>query len=245
MSKDRAMLAGLKFAHRGLYDNENGVPENSLAAFRAAMEAGVGVELDVRLTKDGRIVVFHDNTLDRLCGVSGRVEDCTLYELKQLRLLGTDEAIPLFTDVWSLLAEGRVPAIVEIKAGVRSTELCEKLVERLSRYSVPYAIESFDPRIVRWFYKNAPETIRGRLVTSEKGYRSSHHAVTAWILARPGFLCMDHPDFIAWNEDIALPRHLLKKQKKGLLLVGWTSRQPDADLAVYDSVIFEESRAQF
>lgn len=240
MSKDRALLSGLKFAHRGLYDNEKNIPENSMSAFRAAMEAGVGVELDVQLTKDGYIVVFHDDTLLRLCGVEGTVRDCTLYELKQLRLLGTEETIPLFTDVLEVLSEGKVPLIVELKTGGHNYELCRKILERLSRYSIPYAVESFDPRIVRWFSKNSPETIRGRLVTDRKDYRRSKGLITSWLLAGARLRSYDKPDFFACNMNMKTPRAAEKFRKKGGLFIGWTSSDPDTDLELYDSVIFEE-----
>ena len=99
-------FSGFYYAHRGLYDNHHGVPENSLPAFRAAVEKGYGVELDVQLSADGQVVVFHDDTLDRICGVHGKVIDYPLSELQQMKLLDTEETLPLFTDVLAVLRQG-------------------------------------------------------------------------------------------------------------------------------------------
>ena len=97
-----------------VYRVEDGIPENSLPAFRRAVEAGYGIELDLHLTTDGQLVVFHDDTLDRVCGVSGRVDESSYPELQQLRLSGTDETIPLFSQVLEVVA-GKIPMIVEVK----------------------------------------------------------------------------------------------------------------------------------
>ena len=110
-------LDGFRYAHRGLHGP--GVPENSLAAFRRAAEAGYGAELDVRLTKDGRLAVIHDATLDRVCGVSGRAAELTAAALSALRLEGTEERIPFLEEVAPLFA-GRAPLIVELKTDWRS-----------------------------------------------------------------------------------------------------------------------------
>ena len=107
-------LLDWRYAHRGLYDNDAGIPENSLAAFRRAAEAGFGAELDVHLTADGQLAVIHDSDLQRVCGRAGKVEELTYAALSQLRLLGTEEGIPLLPDVLPLFA-GIAPLIVELK----------------------------------------------------------------------------------------------------------------------------------
>ena len=139
-----------------------------LAAFRAAAEKGYGVELDVQLSSDGYVVVFHDDTLDRICGVHGKVIDYPLEQLQGMKLLETAETIPLFTDVLAVLQQGAGPLIVELKTvGKRNPELCEKTREILHSYPGVFCIESFDPMIVRWFRKNAPEIFRGQLAQPE------------------------------------------------------------------------------
>ena len=106
-------LQGFSYAHRGLHGN--GVPENSMTAFRLALEQGYGIELDVHLMKDGTLAVIHDASLLRTAGVDVKIEDLTLEDLDQYRLEGTDEKIPLFDEVLDLF-EGKAPMIIELKA---------------------------------------------------------------------------------------------------------------------------------
>ena len=120
------------FAHRGLHSRDKSIPENSLAAFERAASAGYGMELDVQLSRDGEVVVFHDDDLKRVCGVEAKVADLTLEELRKLRLCGTEETIPLFSEVLKCV-RGRGALIVELKNGKRNKELCEKT----SRASTP------------------------------------------------------------------------------------------------------------
>lgn len=148
----KQLVYGVNHAHRGLHTKDKTVPENSLPAFRAAAEAGYGVELDIQLSRDGQVVVFHDDTLDRVCGVHGRVDEFTFEELRGMRLCGTQETIPLLTEVFEVMG-GRTPMIIELKTGRRNDELCEKGLALMRAYNGPYCIESFDPRIVRWFRK--------------------------------------------------------------------------------------------
>ena len=110
----KAPFAGRAFAHRGLYEPDQSVPENSLRAFRRAVEAGYGAELDVQMTKDGQVVVFHDDDLKRGCGVDGRICDMTLAELEELRLFGSEERIPLFSEVLEIFG-GKQPLIIKLK----------------------------------------------------------------------------------------------------------------------------------
>ena len=152
------------FAHRGLYNHEAGIPENSLAAFRRAKEQDFAVELDVRLTKDGQVVVFHDNTLERLCGQKQAVSEIDYDMLSTLPLEHTDERIPLLSQ--ALEALDGVPVLCELKIDNNyrnMDELCRKTDAILKQYRGPYCIESFSPFALRWFMKNRPEVIRGQL----------------------------------------------------------------------------------
>ena len=231
-------FSGFYYAHRGLYDNHHGVPENSLPAFRAAVEKGYGVELDVQLSADGQVVVFHDDTLDRICGVHGKVIDYPLSDLQQMKLLDTEETLPLFTDVLAVLRQGAGPLIVELKTGPRNTELCEKTRELLRGYPGVFCIESFDPRIVLWFRKNAPEIFRGQLSQPREDYGTSLPALYSRLLADCRFSFLNRPDFIAYKIGTR-PARVLRKRGKGVLLVGWTSHDAVADSKDNDSVIFE------
>jgi len=232
----------VNFAHRGLHDISRGIPENSLAAFREAACAGYGVELDVQLSMDGQVVVFHDDTLDRVCSVHGNVSDFDYSELQKMQLLGTNETIPLFTDVLSILAQGSGPLIVELKSGARNTELCEKTYRILQGYPGVFCIESFHPMIVNWFRKNAPEIFRGQLAQPAEEYPESISRIAAKILAGCRLSFLNKPDFIAY-ETGTRPRPVLKRRETGKsLLFAWTSREPDRDQAENDGVIFEKYR---
>ena len=235
---DPSVFRGLFYAHRGLYDNQHGVPENSLPAFRAAAEKGYGVELDVQLSSDGQVVVFHDDTLDRVCGVRGNVIDFPLAELQQTKLLDTAETIPLFTDVLAVLQQGAGPVIVELKAGSRNDELCEKTLKILRAWPGVYCVESFDPGIVTWFRKNAPDVIRGQLAQPAGNYAPGMPRYLARLLAGCRFSFLNRPDFIAYRVG-PRPARVLRMREKGVLLIGWTSHDYEQDAKENDGVIFE------
>lgn len=151
------------YAHRGLHDLENQVPENSLKAFRLAELAGFGMEFDLQLTRDKRVVVHHDSSILRSCGVDKTIADMTWEELSGYRLFGTKEGIPLFSQVLEAL-HGDTPLIIELKGYNDPAELCGLVMKELEGYPGLYCVESFDPRIVRWFRKNRPEVVRGQLM---------------------------------------------------------------------------------
>ena len=229
-------LAGYDYAHRGLWNND--LPENSLPAFKSAVDNGFGIELDVHVTADDRLVVFHDDALDRMCGVSGKVADKTLAELRALRLKGTDHQIPTF-DEFLETVDGRVPLIIEIKSDKRNDLLCRLVWERLQRYNGPWCVESFDPRAVQWFRKNAPQVIRGQLAFALGKKKPT--AINLFI----GTLIqnvMGRPDFIAYeaatdnNPAMGLQR-LLRSW-----LVCWTihsQAEMDRQRSRYDLQIFD------
>ena len=121
------------FAHRGLWNMERGIPENSLPAFKKAVDHGFAIELDVHLTSDGQIVVFHDDTLKRMCQLDQSVESMTYDELSRYRLMNTDCRIPLLTEVLKLV-NGRVPLLIELKLPTSSTALCPLLDRLLASY---------------------------------------------------------------------------------------------------------------
>lgn len=151
------------YAHRGLHNQENGVPENSEKAFSLAVLCGFGMELDLQLTKDNAVVVHHDPSILRTCGEDKRIADLTLEELRQYRLFGTEERVPLFADVLRLVG-GRTPLIIELKGYNDTDTLCRLAMKELEGYQGLYCVESFDPEIVRWFRRNRPEIVRGQLM---------------------------------------------------------------------------------
>lgn len=188
------------YAHRGLHNNKSGIPENSLAAFSRAIQHGYGIELDVHLTKDNIPVVFHDDTLLRMCGTAGRLKDYTFEELKRLRLLDTTQTIPSLREVLEL-TDGKVPLIVELKAEGNSKLLCETVNRSLSAYRGVYCIESFFPQVLYWYRRNRPDIIRGQLSTDfikENGSCIAHVLLTCLL---SNFF--SRPDFIAYNHKFA------------------------------------------
>lgn len=227
-------LRGFRYAHRGLHNARRGIPENSVLAYRYALAGGFGAEIDVRLTKDRQLVVIHDSDLRRLCGVKGRVEEMTLGELKQLRLQGTDECIPLLEDVLSLFC-GKAPLIIELKSEGRNyRSLCERVCRMLESYQGDFCVESFDPRVLWWLRRNEPFIIRGQL--SQNFLSGGEGGRLSW----PGRLLLTglvtnlftRPDFVAYRfEDrqrlsMRVCRELLRVQE-----VSWTIRtQEDIEL---------------
>lgn len=147
---DTAPFQKWLYAHRGLHSNEPAqrgedmAPENSLRAFRRAVEAGFGIEMDVQMTKDHIPVVFHDFTLKRICGREGKVCDYTYEELQQFPLCGSDQRIPKFKDVLSCV-DGKVPLIVELKIEAADLSVCPAADGLLAEYKGLYCIESFNP----------------------------------------------------------------------------------------------------
>lgn len=219
--KQRAPFMGRNFAHRGLHRIDKSVPENSIPAFEHAARIGYGIELDVHITADGELVVFHDDELKRVCGVDGRLEDLTLDGLRQLRLCGTDNAVPTLQEVLAAVA-GRSPLIVELKRGHANRELCRKVYEVMQTYSGPWCIESFDPRIVFWFRIHAPEVLRGQLSARYSSLKNSTGRVTAFALSRCLTNFLTRPHFIAY-EIGRKPLAVRLSEALGAMKVAWTS----------------------
>ena len=235
--EQRKLFDRWNYAHRGLHTADKTVPENSLAAFRRAAERGYGVELDVQLSKDGQVMVFHDDNLLRMTGKEGKIWDFDYEELSKLRLLDTEEKIPLFTEVLEVLKEGAGPLIVEVKTGPRNDELCEKTYEIMGYYPGVWCMESFNPFIVDWFRKNAPEVVRGQLITNKESYEG-YPGFLQNFLAKAGFSFRNHPHFIAFNIDAELPEKVRKMHDRGVLFFGWTPRKPGYE-GWADGLIFE------
>ena len=228
---------GKKFAHRGLWDQDS--PENSLAAFQKAVDAGYGIEFDIHKTSDGHVVVFHDDTLTRMCGVDGKIEQMTLAQLRELRLKGTDQQIPTLEELLCLV-DGRVPLLVELKGESTATGLCPVANEILSAYKGDYMIESFNPLLVRWYRKHRPDVMRGQLfcnLNNGKGYKKVvYRLITALltnVLARPHFLARGQDS--ARNPSLLLCKHVFRAP-----VFVWTVRaQSEIPADGRDGIIFE------
>ncbi|MBO4873678.1 MAG: glycerophosphodiester phosphodiesterase [Lachnospiraceae bacterium] len=221
-------LKGVRFAHRGLHHQPD-APENSLAAFRAAVENGYGAELDIHLMKDGNLAVIHDSSLIRTAGADVEVEDLTAEELKQYRLEGTDETIPLFEEVLEIF-DGKTPLVVELKCERGNyNALAAAACEMLDRYHVTYCIESFDPRALIWLKNNRPEIIRGQLSGDLMESDSKQSKLTLWILQHLFMNCLARPDFIAFDHKHRDESAELKfcRVVYGVQEVSWTIRSEE------------------
>lgn len=233
----KAPFMGRNIAHRGLHKTDKSVPENSLAAFRNAVDNGYGVELDVRLSADGRLMVFHDEDLERMCHVKGRVEDMTYLELRRLRLAGSEEGIPLLSQVLELI-DGKAPAILELKGTQRREELCGHVYDMLRCYRGQVCVESFDPLIVRWWRKNAPEVLRGQLSCTADSFSEGTGRLQALVMSNLLLNFLGRPQFIAYGVCRRKPLLVRLCEKLGAMKVTWTSRDWAAE-EYSDTVIFE------
>ena len=237
--KTAKQFYGLNCAHRGLHTQDKQVPENSISAFKAAREGNYGVELDVQLSKDDRVVVFHDDDLKRVCGIDAKVNSKNLKELSTTKLLDTNECIPLLTDVLKVLDD--TPVIVELKsAGPNNNKLCEETLKIMRDFGQNWCIESFDPRICAWFRKNASDVLRGQLSRPPKNMEGIS-SLTALFLGNLLTNFMSRPHFIAYeNTPHPLTVKLCRVMKP--MNVIWTVR-PNHDIKKCekenDTIIFE------
>ena len=225
-------------AHRGLFDREK-IPENSMLAFDKALEKGYSIEVDVNMTQDGYIVVFHDNSLKRMTGIKNDITTMTLSEIKKFKLLGTENKIPTFEDVL-LQVSGKVPILIEVKPNSKYKELMKKLINLLEKYNGKYSIQSFDPRIVYWLKKNTPHISRGQI--SSKNIREVKSRILKILLGKMVFNIITKPNFISYQY-LSINKKFYKKQKsKGREVIAWTLKNKEDYEKIRDNcdmVIFE------
>ena len=220
-------LGNVRYAHRGLHDLAQGRPENSMAAFRAAVEAGFGAELDVHLMADGRLAVVHDSDLTRVCGKKAFIEDLTAEDLKDYPLQGTGEAIPLFEDVLALF-EGKTPLVVELKVERgNANALTDAAMALLKDWNGTYCVESFHPGALLRLKEKYPQVIRGQL--SQNFMKDSEvnglALPTRFMLTNLLTSAFTKPDFIAYNwKDRENASLRLMKRLYGVHEVAWTVR---------------------
>ena len=185
------------YAHRGLHGN--GIPENSMEAFRAALAGGYGIELDIHLMADGNLAVIHDASLKRTAGADVQIEDLTAEDLENYRLEGTEEKIPLFKDVMALY-DCKAPMIVELKPmNGNHDALAEAPGELMKDYQGIYCMESFDPRCIAWLRKNRPQIIRGQLTENFVANDDTLHPAIRFLLTHNLLNFQTVPDFVAYK----------------------------------------------
>lgn len=246
---------GRLYAHRGLFSNETpDAPENSMPAFKRAVEHGFGIELDVHISADGELFVLHDGSLSRMCSIDAEIEALTSEEIESARLLGGECRIPRFSEVLALVG-GSVPLIIELKCEPRVTPapLCRAVIDTLSTYSGAYCIESFNPFVVQWFRKNAPGVFRGQLAErfftrgDRKGQGAMRFALeNLWlnVLSRPDFVAYNcnHRDALAfrlWRRLLRMPAAMWTVRDAETLST--LRRKNEGDAMIFEGFVPEET----
>ena len=236
-------------AHRGLFDNAKDAPENTLLAFKRAVESGYGIELDVQLSKDKKVVVTHDYDLKRICGVDKNVKELSFEELSKYKIFNSSESIPLLFDTLQMI-NGKVPLIVEIKAEREYEEVCKLTASVLSSYKGAYCIEAFSPDVIGWYKRNQPDVIRGQLADDFLHKKYFKSTVQNWLLTNMVYNAKNKPDFVAYNHKFS-DRKCIRfwKYMLGCSLVAWTIESQEEldqaaktfDILIFDSFIPKEN----
>ena len=220
-------LEGVRYAHRGLHDRAQGIPENSMAAFRRAVEHGFGAELDVHLMADGNLAVVHDSSLKRVCGKDVLIEDLTAEDLKDYPLMETEERIPLFQDVLALF-EGKTPLVIELKVERgNANALTDAVMAALEGWGGTYCVESFHPAVLLRLKERYPKVLRGQL--SQNFLRDSEvgglSLPVRFMQTNLLTTAATQPDFIAYKwQDRGNVSLRLMKALYGVHEVNWTVR---------------------
>ncbi len=232
-----AWLTDRPVAHRGLHDATR--PENSLAAFEAAVDAGIPIELDVHASLDAEAVVFHDEALERMTGIVGDVRAWPGHRLRELPLDGTTERIPSLAEVLAMV-DGRVPVVVEIK-NEGAIGVVERSVARvLDHYDGPVAVQSFNPLTVAWFRRERPQVPRGLLAgdLDDSGFGLAKRVVLRHLLFAPHV----RPAYIGYDLR-ALPEPAVSLLRRfGVPVLAWTVRtveERSRAIQLADNYIFE------
>ena len=217
------------------------MPENSLAAFTQAVDAGFGIELDVQLSADGKVMVFHDYTLNRMTGQDGKLCEHTAAQLQALFLSGTDQTVPTFEQVLALV-NGKVPLLIELKGEDLNTALCKKTADLLKNYRGAYCIESFNPLLIRAMRKQLPAAFYGQLFTNVCRDKKKFTLLNA-LLSCMTLNVISQPNFIAYNhkDRRSLPVQLTTRFYRAAKFAWTVTDRPQLDQAhaLGECAIFE------
>ncbi len=228
------------YAHRGLFNNKSDAPENSIKAIDLAVKECYGIEFDIRLTKDEKIVVFHDDSLERMCGEDIDIRSLTYEDLYSYKLLQSDQGIPLFIDVLKKV-DGKIPLIIELKCENKDVDiLASKASKILDKYDGQFMVESFNPLAVKWFRKNRKKFIRGQLsggrfnnTSRLEGFFLSNLLIN--FLSRPNFIAYDHE----YTDKISLKIQKYLWKSTMVAYTVKTKKDYDEKKDFYDIIIFE------
>lgn len=243
--KDIKWLFDTPIAHRGLHNKD--IAENSITAYKAAIDKGYNIEIDVHMSSDGELLVFHDYSLERVCGIDKKISTISTKELNNYKLSGTEDIIPTLKEVLELI-DGKVGLLIEIKYRFDNVykNIAEKVYESVKDYKGKVAIQSFSPFVMKWFKYNAPDMIRGLLATAyddmklpsiiKKSMKGFSRLIGKKVIGKLQL------DFIAYNI-LSFPSPIMEFYKsKGMPLLTWTVRKiEDIDKAkkYADNIIFE------
>ena len=223
-------------AHRGIHDNKN-IYENTLESFKIAIKKGYIIELDIRITKDKQIVVFHDNNTKRITKQEKIVEESTYKELNNQNIIH----IPLLSEVLDLVS-GKVPLLIELKQTNKVGELETIFMKIMKKYKGKYAIQSFNPNVLYWFKRNYPKVLRGQL--SSKYNKQKIPTIKKVILSNMLLNIFTKPNFISYKYNELSLEKINKYKKKNIHLIGWTitnEREFNHYKEYYDNLICEKS----
>lgn len=238
-------LIARPIAHRGLHDASRGLPENSIGAVRAAAARGYGIECDVRLSGDGEVFVFHDDSLDRLTGESGNFGERDAADLQKLRLSGGDETIPTLARLLAAV-DGAVPLVIELKSDFSGDlSLPPAVAAALNDYAGPVALKSFDPALIAALRAKAPPWPLG--IVAQSDYDEDEFACltpSQWrAMTRFSHAADTKPDFLSWRAaDLPTPLTSFIRACAPTPLMAWTVRAKDQAEVVYrhaDQIVFE------
>lgn len=222
-------------AHRGIHDNKT-IYENTLESFKLAIKQELIIELDIRLTKDNQLIVFHDNNTKRITKQNKVIEENTYQELNNQNIMH----IPLFSEVLKLV-NGKVPLLIEIKPTNKNIETI--LMEHLKDYKGEYAIQSFNPKVLYWFKRNYPNVLRGQL--SQKYKKQKVSSIKKYILSNMLLNSITKPHFISYKYNELSLEQIKKIKKKNIRIIGWTitnEREFNHYKKYYDNLICEKSK---
>ena len=237
--KDITWLKKSLIAHRGFHTEDKKIPENSITAFTRALENNYAIELDVQLSSDGVVFVFHDETLSRMTNQDGIIYNTSSDVLQSMVLLNSNETIPTLKTILSLV-NGKVPLLIEIKTKGPVLELSEKTAQLLDQYPGTFAIQSFHPKIIQWFKDNRPHFIRGQIASYFKDEDLPFYQKI--LLKYMVFNRKNKPDFINYDFN-HMPNWMLNKaHKNGIAVIGYTAQNQetlDKVKSMYDNAVFE------
>lgn len=222
-------------SHRGIHDNKK-IYENSLEAIKLAKEKNYIIEIDIHLTKDNKIIVFHDYNTKRITQKDMIIEKSYYEDLNNQDIIH----IPLLEEILKEI-KGKVPLLIEIKNQNKIGPLEKELMKLLNKYEGKYAIQSFNPLVILWFKKNHPEVLRGQLSYQ---YKNKKIPIFEKIILKNMFLnFLTKPHFISYKYNELTINEIKKYQKKNIKVLGWTitsQKEYNKYIKYYDNLICEK-----